>query len=97
MSLQAATQLMTVARTEICSWLRVAIADQRRVDAAYASAEGSIPSSQATALGIEALPHDADIRLILPPEPVSRSRKVQREGPNRKHRHVTKVISLTSQ
>ena len=82
-----------VPRGELCSYLRAAITEQRRIDASYASLEGSISSSQAAALSVEARPDkDFDIRLILPPEPLQQV-KGGKVKPNRKHRHTTKVSS----
>jgi hypothetical protein len=84
----------SVPREELCAHLRAAIAEQKRIDATYASHEGSISSSQAAAMSIEARPAKAaDIRLILPPDefgPKGKSRPVK------KNRHTTKVC-LSSQ
>jgi translation initiation factor 2-alpha kinase 4 len=80
-----------VPRGELCSYLRAAITEQRRIDATYASHEGSISSSQAAALSVETRPDkEADIKLILPPEP--QPAKGGKFKPQRKHRHTTKVI-----
>lgn len=79
---------VSVPRNELCNHLRQAISEQRRVDASYASAEGSIPHAQAAAMSIEPRT-DVDIRLVLPPEPGTS--KGTKGRPVRKHRHVTKV------
>jgi translation initiation factor 2-alpha kinase 4 len=83
-----------VPRGELCNYLRTAIAEQRRVDASYASAEGSIPSVQAGALPIEPKAAEVDIRLVLPPEP--QVAKGTKGRPVRKHRHATKVSATSS-
>ncbi|ORX40873.1 kinase-like domain-containing protein [Kockovaella imperatae] len=79
-----------VLRAELCVYLRLAIAEQRRIDATYASAEGSMPSLQAAALAVDTRSSDIDIRLVLPPEP--NSAKGTKGRPVRKHRHVTKTV-----
>ncbi|EAL17471.1 hypothetical protein CNBM1630 [Cryptococcus deneoformans B-3501A] len=66
------------------------ISDQRRIDASYASAEGSIPSAQAAALSVEPKQAEVEIKLILPPEPISA--KGTKGRPVRKHRHGTKSV-----
>lgn len=82
---------MSVPRNELCSYLRAAISEQRRIDATYASHEGSISSSQAAALSIEARPDkEADVRLVLPPEPQPGKGGKIKSG-QRKHRHTTKA------
>ncbi|KIY32862.1 PEK/GCN2 protein kinase [Cryptococcus gattii E566] len=67
------------------------ISDQRRIDASYATAEGSIPSAQAAALSVEPKQAEVEIKLILPPEPMSA--KGTKGRPVRKHRHGTKISS----
>ncbi|WVQ86282.1 hypothetical protein IAT38_008450 [Cryptococcus sp. DSM 104549] len=79
-----------VARNDLCNYLRIAISDQRRIDASYASAEGSIPSAQAAALSVEPKQTDVEIKLVLPPEPVNS--KGTKGRPVRKHRHGTKSV-----
>ncbi|ODN77808.1 hypothetical protein L202_04931 [Cryptococcus amylolentus CBS 6039] len=79
-----------VPRHDLCNHLRIAIADQRRIDASYASAEGSIPSAQAAALSVEPNQTEVEIKLILPPEPVVS--KGSKGRPVRKHRHGTKSV-----
>jgi len=82
---------LSVPRSELCSYLRAAISEQRRIDATYASHEGSISSSQAAALSIEARPDkEADVRLVLPPEPQPGKGGKIKSG-QRKHRHTTKA------
>ena len=82
--------LTKVSRNDLCTHLRTLITEQKRIDATYASAEGSIPSSQAAVHSVEPRPeHKVDIRLILPPEP--QSAKGSKNRPVRKHRHGTKV------
>jgi translation initiation factor 2-alpha kinase 4 len=78
-----------VPRADLCNYLRTAIAEQRRVDATYASAEGSIPSAQAAALSVEPREKEMELRLVLPPEP--QSAKGTKGRPVRKHRHTTRV------
>lgn len=77
-----------VPRNELCAYLRQAITEQRRIDASYASAEGSILLAQAAAMSVEPRA-DVDIKLILPPEP--NTAKGTKGRPVRKHRHGTKV------
>ncbi|KAK8850742.1 hypothetical protein IAR55_004662 [Kwoniella newhampshirensis] len=79
-----------VPRNELCNHLRIAISDQRRIDASYASAEGSIPSAQAAAMSVEPKQAEVDIKLVLPPEPVTS--KGTKGRPVRKHRHGTKSV-----
>ncbi|ORY27989.1 hypothetical protein BCR39DRAFT_588886 [Naematelia encephala] len=80
-----------VPRNELIVHLRQAITEQRRIDASYASAEGSIPSAQAAALSVEpSRGQDLDVRLVLPPEPIEK--KGTKGRPVRKHRHVTKSV-----
>nr|XP_019050908.1 PEK/GCN2 protein kinase [Kwoniella bestiolae CBS 10118]OCF29838.1 PEK/GCN2 protein kinase [Kwoniella bestiolae CBS 10118] len=67
-----------------------AISDQRRIDASYASAEGSIPSAQAAAMSVEPKQAEVDIKLLLPPEPMSS--KGTKGRPVRKFRHGTKSV-----
>ncbi|RXK39365.1 PEK/GCN2 protein kinase [Tremella mesenterica] len=78
-----------IPRNELCTHLRMAIAEQRRIDATYASAEGSIPSAQAAALSVLVDTKEVVIKLVLPPEPQSSKGKSK---PVRKHRHVTKGV-----
>ena len=80
-----------VPRGELCSYLRATIAEQRRIDATYASHEGSLSSSQAAAHAVEARPdRDYDIRLSLPAEPLQ-AVKGGKSKTNRKHRLPIKV------
>nr|XP_019007722.1 PEK/GCN2 protein kinase [Kwoniella pini CBS 10737]OCF46503.1 PEK/GCN2 protein kinase [Kwoniella pini CBS 10737] len=67
-----------------------AISDQRRIDASYASAEGSMPSAQAAAMSVEPKQAEVDIKLLLPPEPMSA--KGTKGRPVRKFRHGTKSV-----
>ncbi|OCF45594.1 PEK/GCN2 protein kinase [Kwoniella heveanensis CBS 569] len=78
-----------VSRQDLCNHLRVAIIEQRRIDASYASAEGSIPSAQAAGMFGESKQAEMEIKLILPPEPMSS--KGTKGRPVRKFRHGTKV------
>ncbi|WWC65005.1 uncharacterized protein I303_107619 [Kwoniella dejecticola CBS 10117] len=79
-----------VSRHDLCNHLRIAISDQRRIDASYASAEGSIPSAQAAAMSVEPKQAEVDIKLLLPPEPMSS--KGTKGRPVRKFRHGTKSV-----
>ncbi|KAL0241915.1 hypothetical protein I308_106089 [Cryptococcus tetragattii IND107] len=79
-----------VPRNDLCNHLRIVISDQRRIDASYATAEGSIPSAQAAALSVEPKQTEVEIKLILPPEPMSA--KGTKGRPVRKHRHGTKSV-----
>ncbi|WVQ95416.1 hypothetical protein IAU59_002513 [Kwoniella sp. CBS 9459] len=79
-----------VSRHDLCNHLRIAIVEQRRIDASYASAEGSIPSAQAAAMALEPKQAELDIKLVLPPEPMSS--KGTKGRPVRKFRHSTKSV-----
>ncbi|WWC92548.1 uncharacterized protein L201_007507 [Kwoniella dendrophila CBS 6074] len=79
-----------VSRHDLCNHLRIAISDQRRIDASYASAEGSIPSAQAAAMSVEPKQAEVDIKLLLPPEPMTT--KGTKGRPIRKFRHGTKSV-----
>ncbi|OXG72558.1 eukaryotic translation initiation factor 2-alpha kinase [Cryptococcus neoformans Gb118] len=79
-----------VPRNDLCNHLRIVISDQRRIDASYATAEGSIPSAQAAALSVEPKQAEVEIKLILPPEPMSA--KGTKGRLVRKHRHGTKSV-----
>ncbi|WVR08793.1 hypothetical protein IAU60_005851 [Kwoniella sp. DSM 27419] len=79
-----------VSRHDLCNHLRIAISDQRRIDASYASAEGSIPSAQAAAMSVEPKQTEVDIKLVLPPEPMTA--KGAKGRPVRKFRHGTKSV-----
>jgi translation initiation factor 2-alpha kinase 4 len=71
------------------------ITEQRRIDATYASMEGSISTSQAASLSVDPrLESKVDIRLILPPEP--QFTKGTKGRPIRKFRHGTKVSTITA-
>lgn len=80
-----------VKREELVPWLRAAIANQRHTDAKHASIDDpSHTAPKEKELETPSQRSDADIRLVLPPEPLS-SR--QNKGkPVRKHRHVTKTV-----
>ncbi|WRT70924.1 uncharacterized protein IL334_007923 [Kwoniella shivajii] len=79
-----------VSRNDLCNHLRIAISDQRRIDASYASAEGSIPSAQAASMSVDPKQAEVDIKLLLPPEPVTS--KGSKGRPIRKFRHGTKSV-----
>lgn len=84
-------QLTAVAVTELSDYLRSAITEQRRIDSSYAD---GLPLQQKDVLSKApsevASKLDAEIKLVLPPEPLT-SRPVKGK-PVRKHRHVTKAV-----
>ncbi|KAK4689653.1 eukaryotic translation initiation factor 2-alpha kinase 4, partial [Tremellales sp. Uapishka_1] len=80
-----------VPRSELCNWLRMATAEQRRIDAGYASAEGSIPSVTAAALSVDPRAPELDIRIVLQPDNLV-STKQMKVKPVRKHRRNTKHL-----
>ncbi|KAL7420933.1 eukaryotic translation initiation factor 2-alpha kinase [Cryptotrichosporon argae] len=83
-----------VARSDLTTYLRAAIAEQRRVDATYAAAESASALGAAATAGGGADPSKqpgaANIKLVLPPEPVNF--KPGQKKPVRKFRHVTKSV-----
>ncbi|WVF67821.1 hypothetical protein IAT40_002582 [Kwoniella sp. CBS 6097] len=81
-----------VSRHDLCNHLRTSIVEQRRIDASYAFAEGSIPSAQAASMFGESKQqhNDIAIKLVLPPEPMSS--KGTKGRPVRKFRHGTKSV-----
>lgn len=79
-----------VERKELVNWLRNSIAEQRRIDASYAlvdapmakEIDGADPQTSKT---------EIDIRLVLPPEPMSSQSRTKGKTV-RKYRHVTKTV-----
>lgn len=84
-------ELTSVAVSELSDYLRNAITEQRRIDSSYAD---GLPFNQKDTMSkapVEAASKpDAEIKLVLPPEPLT-SRPVKGK-PVRKHRHVTKAV-----
>lgn len=74
---------------KLAAWLKTGIADQRRIDQAYAEGAAPIVKDRDTVdTGVSRI--DADIKLILPPEPLTS--RPSKGKPVRKHRHATKTL-----
>jgi hypothetical protein len=90
------TCVYIVIPAELCNYLRMAISEQRRIDAAYGAADGSTNTLFSTSIlntstsGTSGLKDD-DIKLVLPPEPALLLGKNPKGKPVRKFRHNTKV------